>query len=65
MTGMMLSELLYSWQCMDHKTLRETAKLIGIDHNTLHRFVNEKPIEGKPLAKIVRWALSDSQAKTP
>jgi hypothetical protein len=50
---------------MDRKTLRATAKLIGIDHATLYRFVKDKPIEGKPLAKIVRWALSDSQAKTP
>jgi hypothetical protein len=57
---MMLSQLLYSWQCMDRKTLRATAKLIGIDHATLYRFVKDKPIEGKPLAKIVRWALSDS-----
>jgi hypothetical protein len=60
---MMLAQMLDSWMRMERKSLRETSKLIGVDHSTLHRFVNEKNVEAEPFGKILRWALSNQNTK--
>lgn len=37
---------------------RTLADIIGIDHNCLNRFVNDKQISLKSASKIVAWLLS-------
>jgi len=56
---MKLSELIYDWRILERLTLRQAAEQIGIPFQTLHRIESGKPMEGRTLAVILNWLMSE------
>lgn len=55
---MRFGRMIECWRQMERKTLRETAREIGIPFSTLYRFERGKSVESGVLAAIIGWAMT-------
>jgi transcriptional regulator with XRE-family HTH domain len=59
MVLMKLAEAITSWRHYERLSLRDAAYRIGIDKSSLLRLEQDKPINEKNFAIVLRWLLSD------
>ncbi len=55
---MKIGSIIRVWRRAQDMGVREAAKLIGVSHGTLSRIERGEEMQGKTLAKILRWLLS-------
>ena len=56
---MRIGEVLKDWRTMQRLTIREASKMIGVPISTLSRIENGMTMDGKCLAKILRWLTTE------
>lgn len=61
---MRLGQILKRWRVMSELNLRTAAKMMGTSTATLSRIERGENPDGKTLAKILRWILSDWERPT-
>ena len=55
---MILPQLLKLYR-QDHElSLRQAARLIGMDHSALHRFEGGRSLDQKQFARLLTWVLN-------
>jgi transcriptional regulator with XRE-family HTH domain len=52
---MILGELIKSWRKDHEVSLREAAKMMGLDLNALHRLEHGKTCDGENLVRVLKW----------
>lgn len=56
---MLIGQLIAEWRERHGYTLRELAKIIGIETTALHRLEHGKDIRDRPLGLVICWLLTD------
>lgn len=56
---MRLGQVIKRWRVMSEINLRDAAKMIGTSTATLSRIEQGENMDGKTLARIFEWLLSD------
>ena len=54
-----LSEVLSKWRWSEKMTSREAALWIGLTKSTYFRMEQGKPTDGKTMATVIKWLLSE------
>lgn len=54
---MLLGELIAAWRKEHRKSLRELAKIVGVEPTAIHRLEHGKEIRCRTLALIFCWIL--------
>ncbi len=57
--AMRMGEAIAAWRYKHRYSVRAVAKVIGISSATLNRVERGEPCDGKTLAKIMVWLLSE------
>lgn len=54
-----ISVLLKSWRAMCRYSIRDAARVIGVNISTLSRIENGKPMSVESFRKVMNWLLSE------
>lgn len=60
---MRLGYVMAAWRYDAHMSVREAAKMIGVSHNTLHRFENGHGVDAAFMAKVLTWLMSNRRIR--
>lgn len=60
-SSMIIGELLKAYRWKTERGIRDVAKEIGTSHGTLSRIERGENVDGRTLAKVLTWAMKETQ----
>jgi len=60
---MRLGRVMEAWRYETRMSVREAAKMIGVSHQTLHRFERGHGVDADFMATVLTWLMSNRRIR--